>query len=386
MKPRELLRLVFRRPVAAGLALGAVALGFGRCLAAGLWLRLGRPDAVPGAAVHCDWAKVAEEIIARQEREKASIPPATAPQPLNPRRIPPGAGAGFFPLLLSGRAVSAAAPAAVVLPPRGHDVSFQPCVAGKRIFAAGCQTDLGGYTGLLACIDSETGKPLWQVTQLAGEDLRPFFSSPALTSDGKYLVIGQGLHSDRDCSLLCFEAETGRLHWAVKTPLHVESSPAILGNMAVVGAGAIEGPDGKAVGDPGFVLAVRIDDGQVLWRQPVNDPESSPAIDDARHRLHRQRLQWKRGRRDSQRVRRAIGREEARSHRLAHARGPARSRPRDAGRRPGGGGSGQRRRGPFEPECARAGRGPGSQDRHQSAGRRRWTTPCWERSRFGRAP
>ena len=56
-----------------------------------------------------------------------------------------------------------------------------PAVAGKRVFAAGCQTDLGGYTGLLACIDSETGKPLWQVTQVAGEDLRPFFSSPALT-------------------------------------------------------------------------------------------------------------------------------------------------------------------------------------------------------------
>ncbi len=101
-----------------------------------------------------------------------------------------------------------------------------------------------------------------------------------MSRDGKYLVIGQGLHSDRDCSLMCFETETGRLRWAVKTPLHVESSPAILNNMAVVGAGAIEGADGKADGDPGFVVAVRIDDGQVLWRQPVNDPESSPAIDD----------------------------------------------------------------------------------------------------------
>ncbi len=47
-----------------------------------------------------------------------------------------------------------------------------PVVAGRRIFAAGCQTGLGGYTGLLACIDFETGRPLWQVTQLEGEDLR----------------------------------------------------------------------------------------------------------------------------------------------------------------------------------------------------------------------
>jgi outer membrane protein assembly factor BamB len=34
------------------------------------------------------------------------------------------------------------------------------------------------------------------------------------------------------------------------------------------------------VGDPGFVLAVRIPDGKLLWKQPVNDPESSPAIDE----------------------------------------------------------------------------------------------------------
>ena len=92
-------------------------------------------------------------------------------------------------------------------------------------------------------------------------------------------MIGQGLHSDRDCSLLCFDATTGQFRWAVKTPLHVESSPALLGNMAVVGAGAIEGQDGKAVGDPGYVVAVRIEDGKELWRQPINDPESSPAID-----------------------------------------------------------------------------------------------------------
>jgi outer membrane protein assembly factor BamB len=58
------------------------------------------------------------------------------------------------------------------------------------------------------------------------------------------------------------------------------SSPAIFGDLAVVGAGAIEGNDGRAVGNPGYVLAVRISDGRELWRQAVNDPESSPAIDE----------------------------------------------------------------------------------------------------------
>ncbi len=276
LKPRELLRLGRRRPAAVGVAAGAVAL----CLAA--WaLASGMSSrssalAGPRAVVHCDWAKVAEEIIAQERNGKAPTSQALDTPPEAALVL----GCDF------SRCFYAGGPSPFRLKPlwrfRPEETMFlsSPVVAGKRVFAAGCQADLGNYTGLLACIDSETGKPLWQVTQVAGEDLRPFFSSPALTRDGKYLVIGQGLHSDRDCSLLCFDAATGQLRWAVKTPLHVESSPAILGNMAVVGAGAIEGPDGKAVGDPGFVVAVRIDDGKELWRQPVNDPESSPAIDD----------------------------------------------------------------------------------------------------------
>ncbi|MGA2499990.1 MAG: PQQ-binding-like beta-propeller repeat protein, partial [Tepidisphaeraceae bacterium] len=32
----------------------------------------------------------------------------------------------------------------------------------------------------------------------------------------------------------------------------------------------------KAISDPGFVLAVRISDGKLMWRYAVNDPESSP--------------------------------------------------------------------------------------------------------------
>ena len=277
LKPRELLRLARRRPLLVSASVVAVALG----LAAAWALASGtspRSAALAGATatVPFDWARVAEEIIAQERSGKAPTQQAVD-TPIEAALV---LGRDF------SRSGYGGGPAPLGLRPlwqyRPEETMFlsSPVVAGKRIYAAGCQTDLGGYTGLLACIDSETGKPLWQITQAAGEDLRPFFSSPALTRDGKYLVIGQGLHSDRDCSLLCFDAATGQLRWAVKTPLHVESSPAILGNMAVVGAGAIEGQDGKAVGDPGFVVAVRIDDGKELWRQPVNDPESSPAIDD----------------------------------------------------------------------------------------------------------
>jgi len=155
-----------------------------------------------------------------------------------------------------------------------------PAIVGKRVYVSANQTDLGGYTGLLASLDYDTGKPIWQVTEINKEALPPFFSSPAVTPDGKYLVIGQGLHQDRNSSLLCFDAATGTLRWAVKTTQHIESSPAIFGDMAVVGAGAIEGNGGKPAGDPGFVFAVRISDGKQLWKQAVIDPESSPAIDE----------------------------------------------------------------------------------------------------------
>jgi outer membrane protein assembly factor BamB len=154
-----------------------------------------------------------------------------------------------------------------------------PRVVGKRVFAAGCEGDLGGFTGLLACLDADSGKPIWQVREIRDQPLKPFFSTPAITPDGRHVIIGQGLHNDRDCSLLCFDSVTGKLVWQAPTPVHLESSPAIRGDIVVVGAGAIEGKDGRAEGDPGFVFAVDIRDGRLLWRYNVNDPESSPAID-----------------------------------------------------------------------------------------------------------
>jgi outer membrane protein assembly factor BamB len=293
LRPRELVGLVRRRPVAAAILAGAVAM----VLVTGILLvtytrhsRIAR--AREGAATHLDWAKVAEDLIARQQALQVSGAAAVAQTQGGPEPAPTGSAV---------QAPDPAAPAAVCQDfsrslyaggpsPAGlsslwsfrpEDTLFlgTPVVAGDRVFAAGCQTDLGGYTGVLACLDRQTGRPIWQITEIKGESLRPFFSSPALTEDGKSLVIGQGLHEDRDCSLLCFDAMTGQLRWAVKTPLHIESSPAIHGDLAVVGAGAVEGKDGRAQGDPGFCLAVRVSDGRQVWREPVNDPESSPAVD-----------------------------------------------------------------------------------------------------------
>jgi outer membrane protein assembly factor BamB len=157
-----------------------------------------------------------------------------------------------------------------------------PAYADKsnRVICTATAQDVATYYGLLYAVDADTGKRVWQVEKAGDNDLKPFFSSPALSADQKSVVVGQGLHDDADCSLLCFNAETGEFRWKIATPLHIESSPAIHGDLAVVGAGAIEGEDHKPKTHPGFVLAVRISDGKELWRHDVADPESSPAIDD----------------------------------------------------------------------------------------------------------
>ncbi len=261
------------------------------------------------SASQINWAKVAEELIAQEKLHEGSADVVVSPAVVNPalvnsaavNSVPVNSGPANVAVSIAPVAAAPSAPARQVfsrshweggISPAGLTPlwSFQPedgiflgepAIAGKRIYVAANQSDLGGYTGLLASLDADTGKALWQVTELDKKALPPFFSSPALTADGKYLVIGQGLHQDRNSSLLCFETATGKLHWAVKTTLHIESSPAIFGDVAVVGAGAIEGNDGKPVGDPGFVMAVRISDGKQLWKQPVNDPESSPGVDDS---------------------------------------------------------------------------------------------------------
>jgi len=281
-KPGELLSLIRRRPASAGVSAGAIAVGLGLvtwCLTSGGTGHAAKSTGV-AAAAHYDWAKVAQDLIAQQtiRQEMAAASAGAA----NRVEIQSQDSKSEILNLKSPKGDPSSAKLSPLWSFRPEETMFlgAPAAAGNRVFAAGCQTDLGGYTGLLACLDRETGKPLWQITDVKGEPLRPFFSSPAVTQDGKYLVIGQGLHEDRDCSLLCFEAMMGQLRWAVKTPLHIESSPVVFGDLAVVGAGAVEGKDGKPVGDPGYCLAVRISDGKELWRQPVNDPESSPAIDE----------------------------------------------------------------------------------------------------------
>ena len=160
-----------------------------------------------------------------------------------------------------------------------------PTVAGDAVYGGSCLYDVLGNYGTLFCLDAATGKPRWTASTYRSEDgqerqCKGFFSSPAVSADGKYLVVGQGLHFDENCDLICVSASTGHLHWSVSTPLHIEGSPAIEDDLAVAGAGAIEiGEDREVQGHPGLVIAVQISTGQKRWEYQLNDPESSPVID-----------------------------------------------------------------------------------------------------------
>ncbi|MDF7826628.1 PQQ-binding-like beta-propeller repeat protein [Pontiellaceae bacterium B12227] len=156
-----------------------------------------------------------------------------------------------------------------------------PAVHGDRVFAASCELDPPDSYGIVFCVDAGSGETIWSVDQVNGEEIKGFFSSPAVTADGKYVLIGQGLHPDSNCQLLCLNAENGDVLWTVETPLHLESSPAIENGVVYIGAGAIEDPaTHKPISHTGYVMAVRIADGQELWRHDVADPESSPIVKD----------------------------------------------------------------------------------------------------------
>jgi len=167
-------------------------------------------------------------------------------------------------------------------------VLSSPLVSGKSVYCATAYLDPPGTYGSVFCLEAATGRKVWETFLKSASpeiDFMGFFSSPALTADGEHLLIGQGLHTDGEAELVCLEAASGRVKWLLPTPLHIESSPAIEGDVVVVGAGAIEtGSDHKPKGDPngrghpGYVFSADIATGKELWRFPVIDPESSPAI------------------------------------------------------------------------------------------------------------
>jgi len=290
LQPRELLRVVRARPGVTLVVLASLTgLGF-------LFWRTAIASDAPAATrtrraasaspANTDWAQVALEII-RQEERLAALGAGVNlddPRVAEPKQQTVALGFRLNPGRTGhdgGRAPLGLLPLWEYVQPRTMFLS-SPVAQGDAVYAASCQLDPPGSFGSVVCLDARTGKEQWRNELCRPEvDFKGFFSSPTLTADGKHLLIGQGLHFDTDCELVCLDAKTGKVRWLVKTPLHIEGSPAVEGDIVVAGAGAVEkGPKMHPVGDPGYVFAVRISDGKELWRHKVNDPESSPVIAD----------------------------------------------------------------------------------------------------------
>ncbi len=300
-KPRELWRVCRRRPyipllvvvIGVGAYFGITAMMGGEPAEGAATPRRAATGNVAQAGGTSDWSRVALEIIRAEARrptvtERPETDPDTAPAEIEEPVM-------FRHNLQRTGHAGGPSPLGLQMAWEYHADDFasnlsSPAVMGNRVFATATIIDPTATFGIVYALDAETGEELWlndMVDEAADREMKGFFSSPSVTADGRYVIIGQGLHDDADCELLCIDTETGEIVWAVKTPIHIESSPAIEGDIVVAGAGAIEvGPERKPVGDPegrghpGYLFAVRISTGEELWRFQINDPEGSPAIRD----------------------------------------------------------------------------------------------------------
>lgn len=308
-KPKELLQTCKKKPHIPIIVIVAAALIYGLMV----WPASpdttggtsGRAEAMPQTGRRTtDWSKVAIEIIRQEQRAAllAGISQPAATQPKSSDTVIDNTDTDTnikSPLVYrvnyqrSGHQDGPSPTNLAMLWEFREDdtmVLSSPLVSGKFVYCATAYLDPPGTYGSVFCVNVDTGRKVWETFLKSASpkrDFMGFFSSPAITPDGKSLIIGQGLHTDAKAELVCLDAASGRVKWLVPTPLHVESSPAIYGDIVIVGVGAIEtGDDHKPKGDPkgkghpGYVLGVRISDGKELWRFPVIDPESSPAIHD----------------------------------------------------------------------------------------------------------
>ena len=309
-KPRELFRVCREKPHYPLIAIGTIGLlvvlaslwpspapeGSGRRRASSA-AGSAQPGMAGGQVVYVDWTRVALARIKTKTTgpalsvETAEVAPALplaeeSSQPFifrhGPRRLGAIGGAPspgltlawtHYPRWIDEDGVSQEDAEAMIL--------SSAAVHGSRVYAASCLLDPPDSFGVLFCLDATTGEQIWSLDKIGDTELTGFFSSAAISADGRHLLIGQGLHPDSNCNLICVETESGRVAWTREVPLHLESSPAIDGDTVYIGAGAIEDPaTHKPISHPGFVLAVRISDGQELWRHDLADPESSPVVID----------------------------------------------------------------------------------------------------------
>jgi outer membrane protein assembly factor BamB len=143
------------------------------------------------------------------------------------------------------------------------DLSSSPAVVGSRVYVASAQASVFDTSGMVYCLDGNTGKRVWQF-----QTMKQGFSSPAVVKGRVY--VGEGLHFDTGCALYCLDAATGNQLWATKTKSHTEGSPAVVGNRLYAGAG-----------DDG-IYCLDTAGGKVIWHRPGMHSDASPAVANGR--------------------------------------------------------------------------------------------------------
>lgn len=299
--PKKLVKLFKEKPhVPIGVVLVGVALYFGFGLIGGHAPEDGHSQApVAGVASSTtpeQWVELAKKILEVEARVQAQpVSSVSVPEQVT---VSSPAADDLLDMIYRGNAlrnghIGDRSPTQLKLV-WGHteeDCMFwsSPLVTDDRVYGAWCYLDPPQSYGAVVCLDRATGQQLWQVeVKPDGKEFKGFFSSPALTADGRYLLIGQGLHPDYDSDLVCIDTQTKKVKWVYSTPLHVESSPAVSGDIVVAGVGAVEDAsthkpkkhvDPIKNENPGLVVALKISTGELLWKAVVADPESSPAIE-----------------------------------------------------------------------------------------------------------
>ena len=116
---------------------------------------------------------------------------------------------------------------------------------------------VGHYGNEIVAIDTATLKPKWTYKD---RDF-PFFSSPAITPDGRVYA------GDRGKRLHCLDLETGTEKWAFRAQGRIDSSPVACSNHILFGS------------DDGNIYAITAADGKAAWSYEIGQPvQTSPCL------------------------------------------------------------------------------------------------------------
>ncbi|MCS6977521.1 MAG: PQQ-binding-like beta-propeller repeat protein [Gemmatales bacterium] len=129
--------------------------------------------------------------------------------------------------------------------------AVEPVVAEGRLF-------IGTHNGNLYALDAKTGEPLWRFAASGA-----FLHAPTVHRD-------QVVAGCADGHLYALDAATGRMRWAhYSGPGGYAASPLLAEGLAIIGSRL------------GELVAVRLDDGSVAWRQQLKVPIRQTAAYDA---------------------------------------------------------------------------------------------------------